>query len=220
MKGCFLQWWIKGDGVERVSTTKKVIRIFGVESSESRENTTICDRWLKKRSLELLEIKWKFSGEFGSKKWRRKYFGRNVQSWICLKTCSGRLSREAAGSIVQDPMKAKASVLAIEILPLETKRSPNQFESRGRRHGYLGEETVRRIALNCLLRYFHFLSSVHTAWMGWWNAVTATKWPTTGYVACGSRIGMMQLDEILDGKQIITLTSDLIYWPTVVESCA
>ena len=31
---------------------------------------------------------------------------------------------------------------------------------------------------------------------------------------------MMQLDEILDGKQIITLTSDLIYWPTVVESCA
>jgi len=43
-------------------------------------NTGFCGR--------KLDMKWKFSGEFGSRKWRRKYFGRNVQSWIFLKTCS------------------------------------------------------------------------------------------------------------------------------------
>jgi len=31
-------------------------------------------------------MRWKFSGNFGSKKSRRKYFSRNVQSWIFLKT--------------------------------------------------------------------------------------------------------------------------------------
>jgi len=54
------------------------------------KSTTICGRWLKRKKVIRMFEGWddNFQRIFGSKKLRRKYFGRNVQSWIFLKTCS------------------------------------------------------------------------------------------------------------------------------------